>query len=203
MSNSQITTLIADDHPLVRFGLNAYLGSNPKYQVIGEASNGLEAYNKILSLQPDLAIIDIVMPKMNGFEVVEKLNGFSLKPKIILITAVEEFINPRDVFKSSVNGVILKDISKNDFFKVLDLVLDGNIVYSNTFFLLSSNIYPTNSNKKNIIFSEIQQKIISLRLNGYHFSEISSILNLDFSTLADEISKLLDSEYLFEFVIKC
>lgn len=203
MSNSQVTTLIADDHPLVRFGLNAYLGSNPKYQVIGEASNGLEAYNKILSLQPDLAIIDIVMPKMNGFEVVEKLKGFSLKPKIILITAVEEFINPRDVFKSSVNGVILKDISKNDFFKVLDLVFDGNIVYSNTFFLLSSNIYPTNCNKKNIIFSEIQQKIISLRLYGYHFSEISSILNLDFCTLADELSKLLDSEYLFEFMVKC
>lgn len=203
MSQTKIRTLVADDNPLVRFGLNAYLGSNPKYQVVGEASNGLEAYNKILSFQPDLAIIDIMMPKMNGFEVVEKLNGFLLKPKIILITAVEEFVNPREVFKTNVNGVILKDISKNDFLKVLDLVLDGNIIYSNVFIQLLNNIYPNNFCKENIIFNEMQQKIISLRLKGYHFSEISGILNLDFPTMADEISKLLDFDYFFEFMVKC
>jgi|GEM_PF-1454844 len=206
MNNSnEVTVVIADDHPLVRFGLKAYLAGEPRYKVVGEASNGLEALNKILALQPQLAILDIVMPKMDGFEVVRKLHSFPFKPKILLLTAVEEFVDPSEVLNSGADGAVLKDIKPREFLSVIDSIMERGKVYSKAFFQLACNRYNgtlKSYTKETLSISDLQQKIISMRLNGYHFAEISDILKVDFSVIASEITKFLECVDEFDFLIR-
>lgn len=205
MHNSdEINVIVADDHPLVRFGLKAYLDMEPKFKVVGEASNGLEAYNKILALRPQLAIIDIVMPKMNGFEIIQKLRDFIEKPKILLITAIEEFVDPFEVLNSGADGVVLKDIKQKDFIAVVNAILNKEKIYSKAFFYLANNRYEgylKNYSKENLSLNDLQQKIITLRLNGYHFAEISNILQVDMSIIVSEITKLFECVEEYDFLL--
>jgi two-component system LytT family response regulator len=86
----EITTLIVDDEPAARRGLRGLLSKEPGISVIGEARHGREALDKILQLRPNLVFLDIQMPEMNGFDVIEAL-GESFMPAIVFVTAYDEW----------------------------------------------------------------------------------------------------------------
>ncbi|MCX7879886.1 MAG: response regulator transcription factor, partial [Ignavibacteria bacterium] len=73
------SVFLADDHELVRIGLRYYLQSEPMFEVVGEASNGLEAFDKIVYYRPDIAVVDVFMPLLNGVEVLRNIRAEGLK----------------------------------------------------------------------------------------------------------------------------
>lgn len=89
-ANAKIRSLIVDDEPLARDRIREMLKEHPEIEVIGEARNGQEAVNSILNQNPDLVFLDIQMPDLNGFEVLEKLNPEQL-PLIIFVTAFDQY----------------------------------------------------------------------------------------------------------------
>lgn len=128
--NRTITIILADDHSLVRDGIRALLESETDLEVIGEASNGLEAIAMVSERQPDILIIDIRMPEMNGIEAVEKLNkqGASVKSIILSMHDSEEYILKS--VSAGASGYLLKDTGKAQFIKAIHTVNQGGKYFS-------------------------------------------------------------------------
>lgn len=125
-----INIVLADDHVLVRNGLKAMLDSDSGISVVGEASNGLEALETARRLKPDILVLDIRMPEMNGLEAAAKIEEYSptTKPVILSMHDSEEYV--MQALDSGAYGYLLKDTDKNEFIKALKQIHAGNKYFS-------------------------------------------------------------------------
>ena len=128
--NQTTTIVLADDHSLVRDGIRALLESESDLEVIGEASDGREAIDMVAKQNPDLLIIDIRMPEMNGIEAVERLNAQNCDVKSIILSMhdSEEYI--LQSVRAGAKGYLLKDTGKSEFIKAIHTVREGGKYYS-------------------------------------------------------------------------
>ncbi|MEL6916609.1 MAG: response regulator transcription factor [Bacteroidota bacterium] len=124
------TIILADDHSLVRDGIRALLEEEADLEVIGEVANGQEAISIVQEKQPDMLIIDIRMPKMNGIEAVEALNqqGLPVKSIILSMHDSEEYILKS--VSAGASGYLLKDTGKAEFIKAIHTVREGGKYFS-------------------------------------------------------------------------
>lgn len=129
MHNST-TIILADDHSLVRDGIRSLLEEESDFEVIGEASNGREAVTMVENKKPDLLIIDIRMPGMNGIEAVEELNRLHNPVKSIILSMhdSEEYILKS--LSAGASGYLLKDTGKSEFIKAINTVVQGGKYFS-------------------------------------------------------------------------
>ena len=128
---SEITRIVlADDHALVRDGIRSLLETESDLQVIGEASNGKEAIDLVGEVNPDILIIDIRMPVMNGIEAVAELTQSKSSVKTIILSMhdSEEYILKS--ISSGANGYLLKDTDKSEFIKAIHTVREGGKYFS-------------------------------------------------------------------------
>ncbi len=128
MSKSQ-RILIADDHPLLMRGLSDFLKSS-HYNEILEASNGLEALNTIIRNEPDLAILDIRMPKLSGLEVAKRCKTNRIKTKIIIITLHQDKGLYEKAMQIGVSGYIFKQFALREIEECISKVLSGETYFS-------------------------------------------------------------------------
>lgn len=188
---SKHTVFIADDHEIIRLGLEHCIASEPSFEVVGEASNGLEAYKKIILLEPEIAII--VMPQIDGIELVNKLSLLDKPPKTILITAGEQSFDVSLIFESQANGFLLKGIRSAELILALNKVIEGNYVYSKGFFSSLNNGHRAkiNTTENGIVFlTNLQKAVIAQRLRGRDMNEIAREMNLSPSETMNHISAL-------------
>ena len=127
---SKTTIILADDHRVVIEGIKSALNKHPDYEIIGEVTDGLEAVKLANSLRPDIMILDISMPGLNGVEVVKKIKLSAPEIKIVIYTmhSSKEFV--LDLFKSGVSAYILKDDPLSDLILSLKAVADGAKYFS-------------------------------------------------------------------------
>lgn len=126
-SPSKLRIFIADDHPLVLSGMKALLSSDPEFELIGEASDGPTALRRTIELKPDVAVIDLSMPGLNGLEVIQKL--FAAKPdaRVLVITVHEDGANLRRLLKMGVAGYVLKRSATDELVRGIHAVAKGGI----------------------------------------------------------------------------
>ena len=122
--------VIAEDHTILRAGLRALLSGQNGLEVIGEAGDGREAIRKVDTLQPDLLLIDLSMPKLNGIDAIREIKSQHPKIKIIVLTVhkSEEYIIA--ALQAGANGYMLKDASQNELLLAIDYVLNGKTFLS-------------------------------------------------------------------------
>ncbi len=121
--------LVADDHEIVRKGLRALLEAQPGWQVVAEASDGREAVDKAKNVKPDVAVLDIGMPSLNGLEVARQMLKNDSRAKVLILTMHESDPLTREVLESGARGYVLKTDAARD------LVTAVNVVRGNkTFF---------------------------------------------------------------------
>ncbi|WP_010134393.1 response regulator transcription factor [Ochrovirga pacifica] len=127
---SQINILLVDDHLLVRNGLRSLLESEPNFTVVGEGTNGQEGVDMTLSLKPDILIIDVRMPVMNGIDAVSELTKLSTETKSIILSMhdSEEYI--LKAISAGASGYLLKDTNKEEFVKAITSVYNGGKYFS-------------------------------------------------------------------------
>src|SRR5579864_2770606 len=120
-----LNILIADDHPLFRHGVAALLASTSDLQVVGEASSGDEAIVLADSLQPDLILMDIQMPGVNGIEATRRIVHTSPHIRILIVTMFEDDPSVFSAMRAGAHGYILKDAQKDDILRAVRAVGQG------------------------------------------------------------------------------
>lgn len=126
----RITVLLVDDHHLVRNGIKSSLESDPEIVVIGEGSNGLEAIDQVRMLQPDVLIIDIAMPEMNGLEAATKISADYPGVNILMLSMHDDQDYVLGSLEAGASGYLLKDTSKEEFIRAIKTVNEGNKYFS-------------------------------------------------------------------------
>lgn len=123
--NKKIRILVADDHPIVRDGLKAILETQADFQVIGEAGNGEEALRIYQNLKPDIILMDLEMPVMDGIEAIKALKSTDNSVKIIVLTVFDTDERIISAIKSGAQGFLLKDSSRDKIFQAVRIVSLG------------------------------------------------------------------------------
>jgi DNA-binding NarL/FixJ family response regulator len=125
-----VKIIVADDHPLFRSGLVNTIWENSDYNVIGESANGAEALEQIRTLKPDIAILDINMPGINGLEVTKTVIKEKLDTKTIILTMYKDEDYFNEAINLDVSAYLLKDCATNEILKCLEEVLSGEYYFS-------------------------------------------------------------------------
>jgi two-component system response regulator NreC len=118
--------VIAEDHTILREGLRALLSSHPDFEVVGEAEDGREAIRRVEKLMPDLVLMDLSMPRMNGLEAIKEIKKRSPEVKIIALTVhkTEEYILA--TLRAGADGYALKDATHSELVMAIEHVLEGD-----------------------------------------------------------------------------
>ena len=122
----KIKVLIADDHTIVRAGLTALLGTEKDIEVVGEAKNGAEAVSNAVALHPDIVIMDLMMPKMDGVEATKELLRKAPSVKTILLTTYGTSDGIAHALRAGARGAVLKNADNSELAKAIRIVAQGD-----------------------------------------------------------------------------
>jgi DNA-binding NarL/FixJ family response regulator len=185
MSNT-IRVVLADDHVFVRDGIKSLLENEANIEVVGEATDGIEALKIVETTKPDLLILDIRMPNMTGIEVVEKLRSQNNPVKIVMLSMHESEEYVLKSVKAGADGYLLKGSSKEEFLKALHSVSEGGKYFSGDISSiligqLSGSSVATE--KKNLLEEDLtitkrEKEILKLLLSGKGNKEIAEALEI-------------------------
>jgi DNA-binding NarL/FixJ family response regulator len=127
-AKKEITILLAEDHVVVRESIHQSLERQPNFKVVGEANNGEEAVEMTKRLKPDVIIMDISMPKLNGIEATKQIKAFQPSAVILVLTAYdyEQYIFP--LLAAGAAGYLLKDVSSRELINAIQTVYRGESV---------------------------------------------------------------------------
>jgi DNA-binding NarL/FixJ family response regulator len=182
---SKISILIADDHTLIRETWSFILNSDPKFQVVAECGNGEEAIEKAKQLHPDIVIMDINMPGINGIEATEQIKKFSPESKIIGVSLHTQPTYARKMMQKGALGYVTKNSSREEMFRAIEEVYQGkkyiceeikNILSEQ---VMSGDDQPTGLNT----LSQREIQIISLIKKGFSSKEIAEALEISVKTV--------------------
>ena len=125
-THSTMRIVVADDHPVVRFGVKNMLMSEPGFEVVGEANDGDEAITMTLEVEPDILLLDLAMPKLPGLEAMRAIMSRSPRVKIILLTSLISTQQIIEALQIGARGIVLKDSVASDLGESLRAVLSGD-----------------------------------------------------------------------------
>lgn len=125
MAAEKVRVLVADDHPVVRKGLVEMLNSDARLDVVGEAANGREAVERYKSSRPDVVIVDLSMPEMDGIQAIEAIRAFDPKVKVIIMTAADGEDDIYRGLRAGAKSYLLKDAPDEEVIKATLLTMEG------------------------------------------------------------------------------
>jgi DNA-binding NarL/FixJ family response regulator len=120
-----IRILVADDHPVVRDGLVAILGTQPDFEVVGEAADGAQAVAQVKALAPDVMLLDLGMPEMDGVQVLKQLRAEGAATRVIVFTAFDTDERILDAVQAGAQGYLLKGAPRDELFNAVRVVQAG------------------------------------------------------------------------------
>jgi DNA-binding NarL/FixJ family response regulator len=187
--------VIADDHPLMLRGLTDFLTSKG-FNILGSAEDGKSAYNLIVKLKPQIAILDIRMPYMTGLEIAEACQKNELKTKIILITFDKEEVLYDQAKTFGVYGYILKEFAVEEIETCITQVVNGKPYFSKeiTTYLNKSNLEQKPEVLDSLTKSEL--KILTLISENKTSQEIADILSVSIKTIHKHRSHIVGKLHL-------
>jgi DNA-binding NarL/FixJ family response regulator len=129
LAKERVRVLLAEDHPIVRKGIITFLSQHPKLEVIGEARDGQEAVKKAKELTPDVVLMDVDMPHLNGFAVTEMLRDQLPAAKVILLSAYSGAQYVPRILQSGARGYLSKQASSEEMLTAIELVAAGDTYF--------------------------------------------------------------------------
>src|SRR5579862_5272581 len=188
--------LVADDHPIVRFGLCSLLGSHLGWEVCGQAADGRAAVEKCEQLKPDLVILDICMPKLNGIDAARQILKDNPAQRILVLTDVNSEEIVRDCLELGVRGWIFKSDETDDLMKAIEslernksafcsrvsnLILDG--------YLQTHQLRQTTCQAQRL--SPREREVVQLLSEGRSTKEVAITLNVSVKTAETHRSNMM------------
>jgi two-component system response regulator NreC len=179
---------LADDHAVLRSGLRLLLTSQKEFEVVGEASSGVETLSLVEKLQPDLILLDLSMPALGGLEALPVLRKIVPSARILILTMHDDPQYLRQALKNGANGYVLKKAADSELLSAIKAVLRGEIYVhpSMTRILLEDILPESHLNIGNHAWnglSEREQEVIKMVALGHTSAEIGEQLNLSVKTI--------------------
>jgi len=193
---SPIRVLLADDHRILREGIRALIDDQEDMQVVGEAEDGLETVKKVAKLQPDVVVMDIAMPLLNGLEATRQIRRDFPQVKVLILTMHdnEEYI--RQVLAAGALGYVLKDAAARDLLGAIRTVNQGEAVLSPAItrlviedYLRWGDIRPEDTTDG---LTAREREVLQLIAEGYTNKEIAGIMSLSVKTIQSHRTNLMN-----------
>lgn len=190
-----IKVLIADDQTLMRDGLKTILDLEEDIEVIATAENGEIAFQKSIELTPDVILMDIRMPIMNGVDSVKKIKSILPKVAVIMLTTFDDDEYIIEALSNGASGYLLKDMPAEKLIEAIRDSLKGQLfIPTNIAAKLISRLYEKeaskNTLKRDLALSERELQVSSLLIEGYNNKQISSKLFISEGTVKNYISNI-------------
>ena len=188
--------LLADDHGIVRRGLKSLLESQPGLEVVGEAADGLEALRLCGELSPDLLIIDISMPLMNGIEVASRAQKLEPAPSVIILSmhADESYI--MRALGAGARGYLVKDATDEDLLPAVRAVAAGKPFFSPTVAAVLMEDYVRQLRARGLsdsydLLTDREREILQLLAEGRSNKDVAALLDVGLSTVETHLANLM------------
>ena len=194
-----IQVLIADDHVFYREGVRALLNNSPEIAVVGEASNGDEAIAQAAKLNPQVMLMDLKMPGMNGIDATRRIHESNPKIGVLVITMFDDDDSVFAAMRAGARGYLLKDADKDELVRAIVAVEKGEAIFSPTIAQRMIQYFTASparqsSSKKPDEFSELTEReheILDLIAQGDNNNTIANKLLLSVKTVQNYVSSIL------------
>ncbi len=189
-----LRVLIADDHPLFRHGMRTLLNATPDIEVVGEATTGEEAIALAESLRPDLVLMDIKMPGINGIEATRRLRAVAPEVRILVVTMFEDDASVFTVMRAGARGYVLKDTDKDDMLRAIQGVGRGGAIFSPSIATRVLDFFGAAQTVPQEAFPSLtprERDILQLLARSASSAEIAERLYLSPKTVSNYVSAIL------------
>jgi DNA-binding NarL/FixJ family response regulator len=184
-----LRVLVADDHEVVRKGLRSILEEQPGWEVIGEASDGREAVDKVRSLKPDVSVVDVSMPVLNGLEATRQMLRNDPETKVLILTMHESDTLIREVLDAGARGYLLKTDASRDLVSAVDAICRNKRYFTARVTQMVLDGYldkkprtSADADEPTIRLTPRQREIVQLLAEGKSSKEVAVALGLSVKT---------------------
>lgn len=193
---STLRIVLADDHVMLREGLKSLVNAQPDMEVVGEADDGRAALDRARELRPDVVVMDISMPELNGIQATEQLKGRSRGTKVLVLTAYDEVGYIRQLLEAGASGYVLKKAAAEELVKAIRAVAAGGVYLDPT---LAGKVVGGYVGRKKlrgalqgVELSGREEEVLRLVAWGYTNKEVAGYLNISVKTVETHKTNLME-----------
>ena len=187
-----IRILLADDHALVRQGFGMILEAQPDMEIVGQAGNGREAVELAGQLHPDVAVVDVAMPELNGIEATRRIGQISPRTRVLALSMHKDSVYVREILRAGARGYLLKDSGDADLVAAVRAVAkgDGYISPSVSDAVLSD--YRRHVSDPLDLLTSREREVLQMIAEGKTNKEIAASLNLSVYTVEAHRGRVME-----------
>ena len=184
--------LLADDHAVVRAGFKMILGAQADMEIVGEAANGRDAVDLALSLKPDIVVMDVAMPELNGIEATRRL--FTAEPhiRVIALSMHKDSVYVREILRAGARGYLLKDSGADDLVKAVRAVAGGESYLSPAVSNAVLDDYRKHVTNPIDLLTSREREVLQMLAEGKTNKEIATVLNLSVYTVDAHRGRIME-----------
>lgn len=184
--------LLADDHVLVRQGFKMILSAQPDLQIVGEASNGREALELAEKLQPDLVIMDVTMPELNGIEATRRLADVAPRARVLALSMHKDAVYVREILRAGARGYLLKDSADADLIAAVRSIAKGEAWLSPAVSDAVLTDYRRHVTDPLDLLTSREREVLQMIAEGKTNKEIATSLNLSVYTVEAHRGRVME-----------
>ncbi|PKO01311.1 MAG: DNA-binding response regulator [Chloroflexi bacterium HGW-Chloroflexi-4] len=185
----KIRIMLVDDHSVVRSGLSAFLSVNPDFELVGEAENGEQAVSRATNLQPNVILMDLMMPIMDGVAATAAIKKQNPAIQIIALTSFQEDELVQNALKAGAVGYLMKNVSARELAAAIRAAKDGKMTLSPE--AAQALVRASQQAQETETLTEREQEVLKLMVEGLNNAEIAERLVVSLSTVKYHISNIL------------
>ena len=192
MLNKKIRVLLADDHTILRKGLRMVLDSQPDMEVVGEAKTGREAISEARKLRPDIVVMDVSMPELNGIEGTRQICDELTSTKVIGLSMHKDAVYVREILRAGARGYLLKDSDDDDLLKAIRAVHRGEAFLSPAISDAVLSDYRKHVSNPIDLLTSREREILTMIAEGKSNKDIANGLNLSVYTVESHRGSVME-----------
>jgi DNA-binding NarL/FixJ family response regulator len=184
-----IRVLVADDHPVVRQGLRTFLGVQDDIEVVGEAADGLEVVARAESLQPDVILLDLKMPGVDGLAALRELRERGVTARVLVLTSAAERARVLPVVRAGAAGFLYKDVDPNALVQAIRAVHDGHVLFAPD--AAEAMLASGEGHRGTVVLTEREREVLAQLARGRSNREVARALVVSEKTVKTHVSNIL------------